>query len=44
MQELKQDITILTEKKKKGTGAEILGPYLQFYSGDPKEKREEYLF
>jgi hypothetical protein len=30
---------ILTEKKKKGKGVEILGPYLHFYSGVPKEKR-----
>jgi len=34
-----QDITILTETKKKGNGVEILGPYLHFYSGVPKEKR-----
>jgi hypothetical protein len=39
LEELKQDITILTETKKKGTGVEILGPYLHFYSGVPKEKR-----
>jgi len=39
LEELKQDITILTDTKKKGNGVEILGPYLHFYSGDPKEKR-----
>jgi len=39
LEELKQDITILTEKKKKGNGVEILGPYLHFYSGVPKERR-----
>jgi len=39
LEELKQDITILTETKKKGNGVEILGPYLHFYSGDPKGKR-----
>jgi len=39
LEELKQDITILTETKKKGTGVEILGPYVHFYSGVPKEKR-----
>jgi len=37
---------ILTEMKKKGNGVEILGPYLHFYSGVPKEKEQskEYLF
>ena len=39
LEELRQDITILTETKKKGTGVETLGPYLLFYSGVPKEKR-----
>jgi hypothetical protein len=39
LEELKQDIMILTEMKKKGNGVEILGPYLHFYSGVPKEKR-----
>jgi len=39
LEELKQDIAILTETKKKGNGVEILGPYLHFYSGVPKEKR-----
>jgi exonuclease III len=39
LEELKQDITILTETKKKGNGVEILGPYLHFYSGVPKKKR-----
>ena len=39
LEELKEDITILTETKKKGNGLEILGPYLHFYSGVPKEKR-----
>ena len=34
-----QDITILTETKKKGNGVEILGPYFHFYSGVSKEKR-----
>ena len=39
LEELKQDITILTETKKKGNWVEMLGPYLHFYSGVPKEKR-----
>ena len=39
MEELKQYITILTETKKKGNGVEILGPYLHFYNGVPKQKR-----
>jgi exonuclease III len=39
LEELKQDIVILTETKKKGNGVEILGPYLHFYSGVTKEKR-----
>jgi len=39
MEELKQDIMILAETKKKGNGVEILRPYLHFYSGVPKEKR-----
>ena len=39
LEELRQDITILTETKKKGTGVETLGPYLHFYSGVTKEKR-----
>ena len=30
---------ILTETKKKGNGVEVLGPYLHFYSGVPKETR-----
>jgi exonuclease III len=39
LEKLKQDIMILTEIKKKGNGIEILGLYLHFYSGVPKEKR-----
>jgi hypothetical protein len=39
LEELKQDITILTKTKKKENGVEILGPYLHFYGGVPKEKR-----
>jgi hypothetical protein len=39
LEELRQDITILTETKKKGIGFETLGPYLHFYSGVPKEKK-----
>ena len=39
LEELKQDIMILTETKKKLNGVEILGPYLHFYSGVSKEKR-----
>jgi exonuclease III len=39
LEELKQDITILTETKKKENGVEIQGSYLHFYSGFPKEKR-----
>jgi hypothetical protein len=38
MEELKQGITILTETRKKGNEAEILGFYLHFYGGVPKEK------
>jgi endonuclease/exonuclease/phosphatase (EEP) superfamily protein YafD len=37
--ELKQDITVLTETKKKGNGVVVLGPYFHFYSAVPKEKR-----
>ena len=46
LEELKQNITILKETKKKGNVVETLGPYLHFYSVVPKEKREkkEYLF
>jgi transposase-like protein len=45
LEELKEDITILTETKKKGKGLEILGPYLHFYSGvQKKELNKEYLF
>jgi hypothetical protein len=29
---------ILTEMRKKGNGVKILGPYLNFCSGVPKEK------
>jgi hypothetical protein len=36
LEELKKDITILTETKKKRNGVEILGPDLHFYSGIPK--------
>jgi exonuclease III len=39
LEELKQDITILTETKKRGNAVEILGPYLHLYSGVLKEKR-----
>jgi hypothetical protein len=39
LEELKQNIMILTQMKKKGNGVEILGPYLHFYTGVPKEKR-----
>jgi hypothetical protein len=39
LEELKQNITILTETKRKGNGVKILGSYLHFYSGIPKEKR-----
>jgi len=39
LEEIKQDITLLTETKNKGNGVEILGPYLHFYSGVSKEKR-----
>ena len=47
LEKLKQDITIVTETKKRGNGVEILGPYLHLYSGVPKEKKElneAYLF
>jgi len=39
LEELKQDITILTETKIKGNAVQILGLYLRFCSGVPKEKR-----
>ena len=39
LEELKQDITILTETKKKGNGVEILRPNLHFESEVSKEKR-----
>jgi hypothetical protein len=39
LEELQQDITILTETKKKENRVEILGPYLHFYSGVSKGKR-----
>jgi hypothetical protein len=39
LEELKQDILILTETEKKGNEIEILEPYLHFCSGVPKEKR-----
>jgi len=39
LEELNQDITILTGTKIKGNGVEILGPYLHFYSRVSKEKR-----
>jgi hypothetical protein len=32
---------VLTETKKKENGVEILRPYLYFYSGVPKEKKEQ---
>jgi hypothetical protein len=38
LEELKQDITILTETKKNGRGVETLGPYVQFYSGVSKKR------
>ena len=47
LEELKQDITILTETKKNGNGVDIIEPYLYFYSGVPKEKKElneDYIF
>jgi hypothetical protein len=40
LEELNQDIKILTETKKKWNGLEILGNYLQFYSGVPTEKKQ----
>jgi len=42
LEELKQDIMVLTETKKKGNGVEILRPYLYFYSGVLKKKSDEY--
>ena len=38
LEELKQDITILNETKKKGNVVETLRLYLHFYSGVSKEK------
>ena len=39
--ELKEDIIILTETKKKGSGLEIQGPYIHLYTGVPKEKHAQ---
>jgi hypothetical protein len=39
LEEIKQDISILTETKEKENWEEILGPYLQYSSGFSKEKR-----
>lgn len=39
MENLKMEIIALTETKKKGTGTEIIGEFIHFYSGVPKDQR-----
>lgn len=39
LKNLKIDLTVVTETKKKGQGSEGLGEYDHFYSGVPKEER-----
>jgi hypothetical protein len=39
MEQLGIDIASIMEIKKKGSGSEITGNYLHFYSGVPKENR-----
>ena len=39
MEQLRSDIASITETKKKGSGTELIGNYLHFYSGVPKESR-----
>ena len=41
LEELKQDITILKETKKKGNVVETLGPYLHFIVEFQKEESKE---
>jgi hypothetical protein len=41
LEELKQDITILTATKKKGNRVETLRPYVHFYSEVSKEKKSQ---
>ena len=36
MDQLRIHITSITETKKKGSGSEVIGNYLHFYSGAPK--------
>ena len=37
MEQLRIDIASITKTKKKGSGSEVCGKYLHFYSGVPKE-------
>ncbi|XP_030759068.1 uncharacterized protein LOC115884584 [Sitophilus oryzae] len=39
LEKLELDIITLTETKKKGSGSEIIGNYLHYYSGVPKDQR-----
>ena len=37
MEQLRINIASITETKKKGSGSEVIGNYLYFYSGVPEE-------
>ena len=39
MEQLRSDIASIMETKKKGSGLEVCGNYLHFYSGVPKENK-----
>ena len=39
MEQLRINIASITITKKKGSGSEIIGDYLHFYSGVPKENK-----
>jgi exonuclease III len=39
MKQIKIDIVSIKETKNKGSGSEVIGNYLHFYSGVPKENR-----
>jgi hypothetical protein len=39
MEQLRIHIASIRETKKNGSGSEVVGNYLQFYSGVPKENR-----
>jgi hypothetical protein len=44
LEELKQDIMVLTETKNNGNAAEILRPYLYFIVEYPKKKKSDEYF